>query len=299
MFGPVQTGQYWTVARLEAVTPGDTIPLDQVRDEVVEELAAQEAAADYLDAQADFDSLIGTGADLESLSEDLGTPVLTFAPVDRSGRNADGRVFPLLLESDDILQRAFDLAEGGQSRRLGDSNNTYMVRVDSVIPASVPEFEEVEDRLRAVWKREKQTTALQDKANAIQLAIESGASTLAAQAAELGTEVQSMSQPVTPTQQAAELPRSVGGTLFALRQIGDMQVGPGNSPNEYVILQLTSIDRPEGADLEALAPAMAASLEPTLANDLFEAFAYDIQTTIKLKSNGNALAGYKSQIAPQ
>lgn len=299
IFGPVQTRDFYTVIRLESIQPGEVEPFETVRDQIVEDLSREQAIGLYYDSLTRLDNLIGTGADLEDIGTEMGTPVLSFAPVDRSGITERGLAPSVLRQNPEILTRAFDMTEGGKTARFGSDESAYVLRVDRVVEAFTPPLENLQADLRTVLERQRQGEALSSAAQAIKARIESGSVTLAQAAEEYGSSVEAPDTAFTrrPSESTA-VPQSFVSGVFSLRNEGDIFVAPTQRQDEVAIVQLVSIDRPSAAELRALAPVSEPQVRQQLASDLLEAFASDIQSAVDLKVNGAALESYKARVNP-
>ena len=299
IYGPVQTGNFFTVARLEKVEPGMAVPFESVRDEIVDALAREQAIGLYYDSIGKLDGLIGTGADLEEIASQMGTPVLSFAPVDRSGVTENGNAPSLLRQNSDILTRSFELTEGGRTPRFGQDEAAYMLRVDEVVDAYTPPLADLRSDLRTVLQRQRQAQALTDAAQDLQMRIEAGEIALAAAAAEHGAEVKTTEAAFTRrASDSANIPASFIPGVFALRREGSVQVMPTENQNEAAIVQLDSIDRPSSSELRALTQMSAPQIQQQLANDLLEAYVSEIENAVDLEVNPQAFETYKARINP-
>lgn len=299
IYGPVATGNFFTVARLEAIEPGEAVPFEMVRDEIISAISEEQAIGLYYDSISQLDGLIGTGADLEQIAAQMGTPVLSFAPVDRSGVTETGFAPSVLRQNPDILSRTFELTEGGRTPRFGQDQSAYMLRVDRIVEAYTPPLEDLRDDLVKVLERQRQAEALGNAAQDIQARIETGELTLEQAAAEYGATVNSTTQAVTRrASSGASIPQSFVPGVFSLRQEGDVQALPTERQDEVAILRLDSIDRPSAGELQALAPTAAPQVRQQLANDLLEAYVAAIESDVNLEVNPQAFQAYKARVNP-
>ncbi|MDJ0920842.1 MAG: SurA N-terminal domain-containing protein [Henriciella sp.] len=297
IYGPQQVGETWSVVRLEEILEGDITPFETVRDDIRDELARDQAIDVFYDALPRFDDLIGTGAPLETIAQDLGTPLLSFQGVDRRGLSPQGSRYTPLLETPELLDQIFSRAEGRNTDRLGDQEITYLARVDEIIEERMPELDEVRDRLIFTWEQRKLNEALELASAEVQARIRSGETTLAQEAEGFEAELVSLERPLTRTNFQANLPPALINGLFEARNEGDLLTAPG-LPGQIIVMQVTLIDRPESETLDVLAGATAAGLQAELERDLSTAFSMAIQGETELKINASAYEGYKRSIAP-
>lgn len=299
IFGPVQTGNYFTVVRLEGIEPGAAEPFENVRDEIVNALSREQAIGLYYDSLTKLDNLIGTGASLEEIASEMSTPVLSFVPIDRSGVTELGLAPTVLRQDPEILTRTFDLTQGSKTARFGQDEIAYVLRVDTIVEAHTPELDDIRDDLRTVMTAQRESDALSNAAQSIKAEIESGEVTLESAAQQYGAEV--VAPDVTFTRRPSEAsgipPQFVAG-VFSLRDAGEIYVAPTQNRDQVAIVELISIDRASSEELRALAPISQQQLQAQLNNDLLEAFASEIQRDVNLKVNQNAINAYKARVNP-
>jgi peptidyl-prolyl cis-trans isomerase D len=286
------------VIRLESITPGDATPLAEVREQIETELARDLAIGLFYDALPQFDDLLGTGADLEGIAEGVGTPVLSFAPVDANGVTEDGRRFLPLVTAPGLLQMIYSQAEGQKTERFGEDESTWLARVDTIVPERLPPFEEVRDTLVDTWKQQQQADQLQAVAADVEALIASGDSTLEQEAEKYASSVESLPRPITRDNTDLQMPRPLLDGMFSVNEAGDTFAVAGLQ-NQMIIMQVTSIDRPASETLDLLAQSSALEIQNGVAEDLFTAYLLGIAADMELKSNAAAFEAYKRSLVTQ
>ncbi len=296
--GPQPVDGQFVVIRLEAITPGAATPLENVRDEIRDELARELAVGLFYDALPQFDDLLGTGADLESIAEGLGAPVLSFAPVDTNGFTKDGRRYLPLVTAPGLLQMVYAQSEGRNTERFGDDEVTWIARVDSIVPERLPEFEEVRDDLTEAWTMQRQSEQLQTIAAEIEGAIADGSSSLEAEAAKYNAEVTALPRPIGRTSTETQLPRQIIDGIFGVNDEGDtFSLQAGSS--QTFILQVTEIDRANDETLDILAQSSALEIQTGISEDLLRAYFMSIADDIELNTNASGYEAYKRSLVTQ
>ncbi|MEM7458154.1 MAG: SurA N-terminal domain-containing protein [Pseudomonadota bacterium] len=296
--GPQPVDAAFVVVRLEDIIEGAATPLEIVREEIETELGRDLAIGLFYDALPQFDDLLGTGADLEGIAEGLGTPVLSFAPVDTNGVTQAGRRFLPLVTAPGLLQMIYAQAEGRNTERFGEDEVTWIARVDSIVPERLPEFDEVRDRLVTVWKLQRESEQLQNVAAEIESAIADGSSDLSAEAAKYSASVDTLPRPVTRENTEFQLPGPLMSGLFSANETGETFSIPGIS-GQIIVLQVDSIDRPESETLDLLAQASALDIQAGISDDLYQAYAISIAEDVDLNTNGAALDAYKRSLVTE
>ena len=294
--GPQPDAGGFLVIRLEEIIPGESIPLESVREEIRTELARAQAANQFYEMLPQFDDLLGTGADLESVAKSLGVPLLSFAPVDVSGRSESGQIYTALTESPKLLNSAFNQPAGNQTERFILDETTWLARVDVIEAERVPEFEEVRDELVFFWTQQEQQQQLQRVAGEIEIALNEGSTTLAEQATLYQDGVEAFPRPITRAQATqAQLPSTLINALFAANREGEVFSAPG-LPGQQIILQVTQIDQPAAETLDLLAEGSVATLQGALAEDLYAAYFVAIRDEVELEINQPAFTAYKQSL---
>ncbi len=299
VLGPIDAGGAWLVGRVEEVRPGDPLPLEAVREEIVDELRSNAAQAAYLEADDELDALIGAGLDIDEIGGRLGVPVLSFAPMDARGVTADGTVLGGFRGAQEALAMAFDLFEGEVSERIDLADATLAVSVDRIIPARTPEFEEIRDRVAETDRALRRRDALDAAVEAARAEIAGGEATIAAVAERFGAEVRRPAATVQRGQPPADdTPRSVLAAAFQ-GGVGSATTAQGRSAEEAIIVVVERIDRPGPETVAALAPAAAAQTANQLSEDLLLTLQAKIQETVEIETNDAAFAAYKARVLDQ
>ncbi len=296
--GPQPVGDNYVVIRLERITPGEATPLEDVRESIESELAREFAIGLFYDALPAFDDLLGTGADLEGIAEGLGTPVLSFSPVDINGVTKDGKRYLPLVTAPGLLQRIYNQAEGQNTERFGEDETTWLARVDTIVPERLPEFEEVRDRLELAWRQQQESTQLQAVAAEIEAAIAEGTSTLEAEAEKYSAVLDTLPRPITRTNTDLQLPRPFIEGVFSANEVGDTFSLQGLS-GQMIIMQVTNIDRPADESLDFLAQGSALEIQNGIADDLLRAYIIGISQDIPLETNAAAYNAYKRSLVTE
>ena len=292
--GPYENNGRWVVGRLNEVLPGTPKTLDESREEITSAIAADQAEIAFFTALNDFDDLIGQGLGLEEIGQAFGTPVLSFAPVDARGITEDGLVIRQLVEAREALAAAFTIPAGATTQRFDSEASITLMANDAIIPQSTPPFEDVIDRAKAGYETVRQSDALRLALDSVKTSVDSGLSTLEAQAERYDSAVE-----VTPglrrTAFDQTLAPSVINAAFALDE-GQTSIVQGRTPNEMILVKLDRVDRPASEELDALAPISASRVSTQLRNDILFAFGQELTDAIKVTTDDNAFNAYRARI---
>lgn len=298
VFGPNQSGDVWLITRIDDIIPGEPNAFEDVADLIRSEMTAQQAERLYFDAMNKIDDLIGIGMSLEDMGAELGAPLLSFDAVDERGITSNGAVLSGFIRTEGLLDAVFGLAEGERTERFDLDASTLIARLKSIEAASTPEFETVSDRARTALLARQRANALERAGEGIKQRIDAGTSTLDAEAETLGLTVQRPDQGISRRAYDVGLPAMAVNAVFAGDE-GDIVTVPGNTASEVVVVKIEEIERPDEDELNILAPSAAASLEPSLADDLGEAFEMAVRAETKFEADASAFERYKAGLTRQ
>ncbi len=146
---PFQGDLNWGVVKLETVTPGQTVTLDQARPEIEAQLRTDLAADRVLDQVQKFEDAVQGGQTFDEAAKTIGVPVTSLPPITAQGTDINGSPTGA---PEGLLKAAFELPAGGESDVVdGGRNEFFVVRVDRINPASLPPLEEIRAPLTQRW----------------------------------------------------------------------------------------------------------------------------------------------------
>jgi len=297
LFGPKDLGDgRWLVARLVSVQPGAVFPIETVSEQIRTDLARERATQLLYEKLEALDRSINAGFDLNEIAGDLGVPVMSFEPVDKNGYTKDGLPMIGLMDAKDAFSQAFDMSVNDTSNQFTAADATYVTSTRKIVAPSTPDFEEVKDDVRAALIMRNEGEAAQNLVNEIKERIDSGASTLEAEAKTAKSVIES--PPGAVTRMSAEesgLPNSAIGGIFA-GKAGEVFVYPNRTGDKYMIVQLKAVNDPSEADLAAADATASSALMSSLDSDLQAAVEAEMAKATKLKVNNAAYNAYKASI---
>jgi peptidyl-prolyl cis-trans isomerase D len=297
LFGPKDLGDgRWLVARLVSVQPGAVFPIETVSEQIRTDLARERATQLLYEKLEALDRSINAGFDLNEIAGDLGVPVMSFEPVDKNGYTKDGLPMIGLMDAKDAFSQAFDMSVNDTSNQFTAADATYVTSTRKIVAPSTPDFEEVKDDVRAALIMRNEGEAAQNLVNEIKERIDSGASTLEAEAKTAKSVIESPPGAVTRMNAVESgLPNSAIGGIFA-GKAGEVFVYPNRTGDKYMIVQLKAVNDPSEADLAAADATASSALMSSLDSDLQAAVEAEMAKATKLKVNNAAYNAYKASI---
>lgn len=154
------------VVRVTAITPGRIVTLQEIRP-ILEAEARKTAAAEKVYAISQvYDDAHAGGANMNEAAVKAGVPVTTLGPVAEQGFDPSGRAVPGL--SAKLVQTAFRLPEGGESQIEDEGQGeSFVVRVDKILPRALPPLAEVRLPLTRAWMNQEMAKRLRAKAETL------------------------------------------------------------------------------------------------------------------------------------
>ena len=296
LFGPAERGDQWLVARLVSVQPGAVFPLEQVEGEIRDQLSRERAAVLLFEKMEALDRAIGAGYPIGQIAEEVGVPLITFAPVDQSGRTREGVALMGLIGAGEAFQQAFEIPVGETSNRIDIGEATYLTSPRKVLESYTPEFEELREDVRTGLVRQREANGVQAALDDLTDRIKSGESTLEAEARAANEVVETPLAPITRRTAAdSGLPNAAVTSVFSGKE-GDVFTFPSRTGDAVMVMQITDITPPSEADMSELAPLANSSLLTSLQTDLDRAMEAEIAATMKLRTNQGTLRAYKATI---
>lgn len=271
---PVE-GRYGTVLlRVTEINAGRTRPLEEVRGEIEERLAIDEAAARLakIHDQVDEERLEGKPAQ-EVAKNHPGVELVTFEAVDRTGRAPDGKTALEHPDAQIVLQALFDRRPGTDAEATHLSNGGYAwIDLGKVTPERQKTFDEVREEVVKLWQEQETANALTEYATKLVDRASKG-ETMTALAKEAGGKLET-SPPFNRNGQGASLPQGVVTRAFTIPR-GAVVSAPG-ADNSRTVLRVMEV-RPAAAPTKEESERIVGVLRDGMRNDLFASYVTELR----------------------
>jgi peptidyl-prolyl cis-trans isomerase D len=153
---PIQSPLGWHIVRINSITPGKSVPFEEVKEKLEKELRAQLAPDLLIKQITDFERVLAKSQSMKAAADDLALKVRTYENVDARGQDPEGKQIVIGPAASELVQAAFATRESAESELLETQRGEYfMVRVDRVTPARTPTLTEVEAKVAAAWETEE------------------------------------------------------------------------------------------------------------------------------------------------
>ena len=152
--GPARSSLGWHILRVEAITGTPAKTLDQVREDISREIAAEQRRSAILDLAARLQDEFDEGSSLADAAREVGAEVKETRPL-----TADGIVYGTPGEkAPDVLAKAistaFAMEEGEPQLAEIDPGKTFLIfDVKEITPSAAAPLSEIKETVAAAWKR--------------------------------------------------------------------------------------------------------------------------------------------------
>lgn len=240
IYGPAISDLGPAIYRVNASIAAQTIPLEDVRDELKNELAIEEAINVIGDEVDGIIDLIAGGASLEDLADETKMQLDAIDWIE--GTSDDIAAYP-------VFREEATASEIGEERDIVEMNDggIFVLRLDEIIEPFVKPFDEVSDDVNAAWLVQKTNEKIAARGEQIVSAIKASNGSLVDFANNLNVE---FAGEIARTSNIPDLPPAI------ITQIYDLAVGDTaivEDINGVVVVELESITPFDPADEDSIA----------------------------------------------
>ncbi len=280
---PVESPLGWHILRVESILPGRQQTLEDVRDILTEEIAAEKSIDALFELSNRLEDTLGGGATLEEGASQTNLPIRVIDAIDQSGRDPQGLTVSDLPPGDRFPRTLFDTPETEESLLTEAGPEGYFIlRVDEITPSALRPLESVRQDVAEAWKAERRAEAAKAAAEGIVERVASGTE-LSSIAAERGSDAVT----TAPFDRAGSggdhgLPPGVVQDLFEAKQRDALT---GRTGDGYVVARLVEI-RPAtpGTDPDGMT-AVERQLSSSIRGDLQAQFSLALRDRFPVSVN--------------
>lgn len=159
-------GRFSTVIlNVEEILPESTRPFDEVKDEIIQALATEQAEREILDLLDEVEDARAGGALLEEIGERFSLPVMSVEAFDQNGKSSSGGDVDLPA-ADGLVAGTFESDIGIENDVLQFGEQGFLwYEVDKVIPERDQTLDEVRNEVVSTWKSDEMTRRLNETAS--------------------------------------------------------------------------------------------------------------------------------------
>lgn len=296
--GPAKGALGWYVVQVTNVSPGSTRSFDDVKDLLRNQILASKAADMMYDRANKIDNILGTGASLDQMPDNLGL-VGVSGTLDAQGDTQAGTPAPIPGPSElkaALIKAAFDTQKGEppqlaevQTPSTGGSAY-YAISVEDVIPSAEKPFDTVKQQVAIDWTHDAQRHAEEAAAAKLLTAVKGGQS-LADAAAVAGVTVR-RSPEVTRGATTEGMPPQLQQVLFGLKPGEPTMV---ETPDGFIVAVPAQIEAANPADNPAGFDQLRTVVNRSIATDVSTVFADALRERAHPRINQSVLDNITGQ----
>jgi len=275
---PVKSPFGWHVFKVDGIEPGRASTLDEVKEQLRAQVAAERAADIAFERANRIEDALAGGATLTEVAQRFGLGIAQFR-LDAEGHDAEHQDVPLPggATAREPLLKAIFAAERGAPPRLRESEAGFVaLELREITPPALRPFAVVADEVRAAWEEDAKRRAQEQRAARLLSEVQSGTPIMAA-AAELGLGVQEIGALSRAQGEAMPIPRELIAPVFELKP---KQATMARTADGFAVAQLIDITPAEAAD-PALAARLKAEVTQAIIRDL------EVQFTTALRNRAD------------
>jgi peptidyl-prolyl cis-trans isomerase D len=283
--GPVQ-GQFGvvivTVLQIEA---GETKPLSVVAPFIRDDIALDRAKAKVQDIHDKIEDARAGGATLEEAAQKLNLPVTTL-DIDRSGRDASGKLVATMPGAGDVINGAFSNDVGVDTYPIESEGGYVWYEVEAITQARDRNLDEVKAQVEKQWRDDEIAKRLKAKADGLLDKLKGG-STLDALATANGVKLQSGSG-LKRGVASPGIPAKVIDAAFHTAK-GSFGSSEGNVATQWIVFGVTDVKTPVLDVNSADGKKLVQLLQTSLGDDIFSQYVAWLENDLGTSVNQSVL----------
>ncbi len=285
--GPV-TGRFGTsLVQVTKIEPGHAKTFDEVAGDIKKELAEQRAKPQLLDTHDKVEDERAGGMRIDEVAKKLKLASRTIEAIDRSGRDPEGKPVADLPTGTDLISAAFSTDVNVEADPLQVPGGGFVwFDVAAITPSRERSFDEMKDKVEALWREEELTRRLAAKAGEMVDKLKSEAS-FPDVAATVGSTVQTLwglkrGRPAGPVSAAAI------DAIFRTAK-GAPGSAEGSSPAQRMVFRVTELKDPTFDPASPDGKRLTESVRSSLSDDLYGQYVAKLESELGTVVNDEQL----------
>ncbi|WP_429930320.1 SurA N-terminal domain-containing protein [Agrobacterium vitis] len=268
-FGPV-------ILRVSNIKPSHTKTLDEVKDQIRADLAANAAAQQINDVHDRFEDMRASGSSLEEAATKAGLKAIKVDGIDAQGQDKTGKAAENLPEKANLLKSVFETEAGAEPLPLNIGRNGYLWFDVTAIDASRERtLDEVKDKAISDWTTEQQKQALGAKVEQLKAKADTGVA-LADLATELAIGVETKAGLRRDTEDPVLGPAAIQAAFRG--PSGMIGSAVGADPMTQILLKVTDVNTQPTGDVVDQQESQITALAKSAGDDILDQMVNQLQT---------------------
>ena len=154
--GPISTPFGWQVYMVSKIEPSFTKSFMEMRTVLESELKKQLANEQIYELKNKIEDSLAGGANVTEIAKENNFKIQVVEAVSRTGKDNNEKIALPETDREELLEQIFVLSENTESQMIETKSGTsYIINVDKIQPAHVPEFEKIKGKVAKVWGERK------------------------------------------------------------------------------------------------------------------------------------------------
>jgi peptidyl-prolyl cis-trans isomerase D len=290
---PVQ-GQFGAViVTVLKIVPEVTKTLAEVTPQLRNDIALERAKSQVQDTHDKIEDDRAGGSSIEEAAAKLKLPVTTYATVDRTGRDPDGKPVVNLPHGAEVIAAAFASDVGVDNDPIEADGGFVWYDVAAITPTHDRPLDEVKNEVEQHWRNDETASRLKAKAADL-LDKAKGGMPLDALAGANGLKVETakdLKRGGTTPDISAKMTDAVFHTAKDA-----VASAPGNTPEQWIVFRVTDVKTPSAEPNSADATRAAQTVKQQMTDDIMgqyvawleDSLGTSINTTVLAQALGNS-----------
>ncbi|MGV2128218.1 SurA N-terminal domain-containing protein [Agrobacterium vitis] len=268
-FGPV-------ILRVSNIKPSRTKTLDEVKDQIRADLAANAAAQQINDVHDRFEDMRASGSSLEEAATKAGLKAIKVDGIDAQGQDKTGKAVENLPEKANLLKSVFETEAGAEPLPLNIGRNGYLwFDVTATDASRERTLDEVKDKAISDWTTEQQKQALGAKVEQLKAKADTGVA-LADLATQLAIGVETKAGLRRDTEDPVLGPAAVQAAFRG--PSGTIGSAVGADPMTQILLKVTDVNTQPTGDVVDQQESQITALAKSAGDDILDQMVNQLQT---------------------
>ena len=285
--GPINSEFGWHILKIVKITPKKETPLSAVKDKIIATLRHEQAYDYAFSTITQIEDMIGAGATLADITNRYNAKLNTVKGLKEDGSytSLSGKNFSSLVSSPDFLDAAFSYNEGEVSQTIETDDGFIFATVTGIEDAHIKDLASVRPEIIKIWTENEKSAIAQEIINDIVADLDSGD--------DLADIASRFNLKLTTTKPLKR------GESFAKLNSSQLAEAYQTPLNEYKILSsggMTTVITPvriinhlvseSPSQLDSINTEMRHDLEESMASELIDSYAKDMDVRIKYRLLG-------------
>jgi peptidyl-prolyl cis-trans isomerase D len=283
---PVKGRFGYALIKAVSIAPGSVKPFDEVKGQIKQAIAASRAVDQVQSLHDKIEDARGNGKSVAEAAKSVGLTATTYTGVDREGLDATGAKVDVVVK-DLLLPAVFASDIGVDDEAVPTKDNGYVwFSVTKIDPAHDRAFEEVRDKVAAVWRAEETAKRLADAAQQAVKKLDAGAD-IADLAKAANAEVKN-AKDIRRSGGGEGLPSNAPAAVFA---VGPSGAGSVQTPVGRLVFKVTSDTIPPPAPGDPQVATTEDRLKSELSSSLVEQYVDALKRDLGVSIDRRVLQG--------